>query len=985
MKQIITTLLVVILLVYTGESKPKPAHYNNWIFGVDAGITFTTSDGNPKTLELMDTYKLQEGTSSISDDDGDLLYYLFLESTGLVNVISEIKSPQGTISNGDSILSGYSPSNSGLFIQDFTNKDLYYFISVADAITGNKGINYSIIDKTKNGGEGEVILKNKNLYQNATEKMTAVMNQVDNICWVITHEWGNDAFKIFRIDESGLDENIITQKIGFVHSTIGTDKVSGVGRASMSPNGAKLAITVSSDTSGKVQILDFDPKVGILSNPRTLNFESFTYSVCFSPNGKVLYVKGIDKIFQYDLSISDIDKMVEKRYTIDTKKSSFYETIERGPNGVIYSGRNGNIYLDAILNPDIIGAGCNYTEDVVEIGGTFRWGLPTVINSYFKEEDKREYEVIAPEYACVGDEFEVTIKLLSGVPFSARIERMFPTDSNIVSTLNSVDAKVSITYKNEVNIRNIYIAYLTTGSGKYDTLSFDVNGFRCCGNTIGTNFFNSTFKDGKCFPFQYKSDLDFTGTEDGKCPLKFTTSGQIASSRNSKLHNDSFEREAIVSNYFFITGDPTPNLPQRAWYQTIATKVGIRHKFKAYVSNVEKIVRDKGNETKELNMWLGVQIKDQPIVLKRIDDIKYEDGWLELSDEFDATFNEAELSIWVQGNCSSPDGNCTSYGFGIDDITLLPTIDNEINLISDTIICINDSLQFSNSFIGEIASLQWSPITGLSNPNILNPVATPTETTNYTLRIMDKYSCEFTDSLLVTVDSCLTKCIPCVTYSFEDMEVNLGEGYCLNASYFPSCADSTILKGISLYFEYDPNLMGFVSASASSQIIRNGDKNILRLDYEANAIKLNVFNNIHLCFKALLGNTDIAKLTQYEDENTKQELCVISADSATITYLACSFPIRKVKFTSLSQFDAVYNDNNIAVRLSTEETGLFKFVLTNMSGGIVKQDNFITSKVKYENENVLNMDVSDVSSGAYLLKMQTPEGKIQTIKILIVK
>ncbi|WP_323789947.1 hypothetical protein, partial [Psychroserpens sp.] len=64
-----------IFIIY---AQPKSIHYNNWIFGDNAGITFTTNDGNPEPLDNGDSYSFIEGTSSISDDNGILLYYLYL-------------------------------------------------------------------------------------------------------------------------------------------------------------------------------------------------------------------------------------------------------------------------------------------------------------------------------------------------------------------------------------------------------------------------------------------------------------------------------------------------------------------------------------------------------------------------------------------------------------------------------------------------------------------------------------------------------------------------------------------------------------------------------------------------------------------------------------------------------------------------------------------------------------------------------------------
>ncbi len=46
----------------------------------------------------------------------------------------------------------------------------------------------------------------------------------------------------------------------------------------------------------------------------------------------------------------------------------------------------------------------------------------------------------------------------------------------------------------------------------------------------------------------------------------------------------------------------------------------------------------------------------------------------------------------------------------------------------------------------------WSPATGLSDPNIANPVATPALTTTYTLTVTDANGCQGTDDIQVTVN-----------------------------------------------------------------------------------------------------------------------------------------------------------------------------------------------------------------------------------------
>ncbi|MCB0855668.1 MAG: gliding motility-associated C-terminal domain-containing protein [Bacteroidetes bacterium] len=65
----------------------------------------------------------------------------------------------------------------------------------------------------------------------------------------------------------------------------------------------------------------------------------------------------------------------------------------------------------------------------------------------------------------------------------------------------------------------------------------------------------------------------------------------------------------------------------------------------------------------------------------------------------------------------------------------------------DTLVCVNDTLQLT---VGGGTAYSWSPATGLSNPNIANPLAFPATTTTYTATIFD--NCGFTRSETFTIE-----------------------------------------------------------------------------------------------------------------------------------------------------------------------------------------------------------------------------------------
>lgn len=74
---------------------------------------------------------------------------------------------------------------------------------------------------------------------------------------------------------------------------------------------------------------------------------------------------------------------------------------------------------------------------------------------------------------------------------------------------------------------------------------------------------------------------------------------------------------------------------------------------------------------------------------------------------------------------------------------------NTVNAGTDTTISIGQSVTLNGSGIGTVL---WLPLSsGLTNNGILNPIATPTITTNYILTITDGNSCVSSDSVLITV------------------------------------------------------------------------------------------------------------------------------------------------------------------------------------------------------------------------------------------
>jgi hypothetical protein len=90
--------------------------------------------------------------------------------------------------------------------------------------------------------------------------------------------------------------------------------------------------------------------------------------------------------------------------------------------------------------------------------------------------------------------------------------------------------------------------------------------------------------------------------------------------------------------------------------------------------------------------------------------------------------------------------NNHTYDFGF---LCKPTADAGLD---KTINCITNSTTIGTSATTVGYTYSWSPSTGLSNPNISNPTASPNVTTTYTLTVTNAGECIATDVVVVTVE-----------------------------------------------------------------------------------------------------------------------------------------------------------------------------------------------------------------------------------------
>lgn len=90
---------------------------------------------------------------------------------------------------------------------------------------------------------------------------------------------------------------------------------------------------------------------------------------------------------------------------------------------------------------------------------------------------------------------------------------------------------------------------------------------------------------------------------------------------------------------------------------------------------------------------------------------------------------------------------CQDTGSVVITVNPLPTV----NAGSDVTICENDNTTLTATAT-TATSFSWTPATGLNNPNIASPVASPASTTIFTVTVSDANNCTNTDEVQVTVN-----------------------------------------------------------------------------------------------------------------------------------------------------------------------------------------------------------------------------------------
>jgi gliding motility-associated-like protein len=363
---------------------------NQWRFGGAGAIDFNTTPPSFVTGCAIQTF---EGSASVADKvTGALLFYT--DGVTVWNANNQV------MSNGTGLLGGtaalLSSTTAAVIVPKPGSNSLFYIVTIDEQFNGN-GVRYSVVDMTLNGGLGDIVAGQKNifLFQTNSEKLEVVPASDALSYWLITHDNPGNTFFSFKIDNSGIQTIPVISQIGGTHGN-------GAGHMKVNKQYNKIAIgllNVGAGSTTQIELFDFNNTTGVLSNAMTWNYTiqvALIYGVEFSPNGEVLYVSDLQNLVQYDIT----------QPTPLAIQNSLYQ-VAAGANASLQLGKDEKIYVNSgslnVINcPNKLGAACGYQTNVIanQTGGG-GYGLPKWVY-YADDAPISTYQTIIFNENCFG-------------------------------------------------------------------------------------------------------------------------------------------------------------------------------------------------------------------------------------------------------------------------------------------------------------------------------------------------------------------------------------------------------------------------------------------------------------------------------------------------------------------------------------------------------------------------------------------------------
>lgn len=442
---------------------------NIWYFGTSVGLDFNQTPPLPLQDGKASSF---EGCSSISDHNGRLLFY----TNGQV-IMNRLHLQ---MKNGGHLGGHQSSTNNTLIVPMPGNDSMYYVFTTGAALQETHQFQYNVVNIRRDGGLGEVVVENVLVEDVIFEKIAGIRHCNKKDVWILVHKWDSDEYHAYLLTSSGLSSAPVVSHTGTVISGFENNEI---GTLKFSSRGNKL-VAVHSFDNDLVELMDFDNTTGVISNPisfkpnTTPHSPSFigVYGAEFSPNGNLLYVSANNSavepsvLYQFDITSHNAATIMGTRQVIAKTTPWYAGALQLGPDMKIYMAMWKDTSLSVIENPDITGAGCNFSYNRIYMGPKdkepIQFGLPTFVQSDF-DTTSIPYD-FSRSGSCTNRNVAFKLNRLSGIDSvkwdfgdaqqSQVLEPVHPYAAPGFYTVRLIVYKVDCSGQNDTITRKIWIA-----------------------------------------------------------------------------------------------------------------------------------------------------------------------------------------------------------------------------------------------------------------------------------------------------------------------------------------------------------------------------------------------------------------------------------------------------------------------------------------------------------------------------------------------
>ena len=425
---------------------------NIWYFGNGAGIDFNERDGfdpPPRSIENPHAMNAPEGTATISDVNGEVIFYTDGQTV--------YHRQDDVMQNGDSIGGDAGATQSVVIVPFEDDETLYYIFTTQEIYGANEyQLKYAVVDIKEGNGLGEVTVKNQVLFAKSTEKLAAFEGGGGH--WVLAHEYGNNTFRAYPVLAEGIGVPVLSSE-GSVHSL--NDPLSGQAGMKFSDGGDRVAVAFIEGDSSFVEIFGFDQGTGELEFEYQIDLNEgdgaindLVYDVHFSQGGQKLFAtmnnrtggNASGRILEYriDSASTEQSRQVSKTDIAATSGLNVnFGAIQTGPDGQTYvaveipGNPEGTAFVGSIAaSEDTASISAFNPQAVALIQGTnSRLGLPNFVQNSTNPQDEPSMSVV--DTVCVEERVVLTATGTSDI--DEYLWSILDEDNNVVFSVLAQD------------------------------------------------------------------------------------------------------------------------------------------------------------------------------------------------------------------------------------------------------------------------------------------------------------------------------------------------------------------------------------------------------------------------------------------------------------------------------------------------------------------------------------------------------------------